>query len=170
MEGTKQESLKRALKKEEDEKSFYLKAASGAKSLLAKRMFEELALEEDAHGKRVLEIYETLKKDAAFKQWTTMARGPSRIEAVFQEISPESGEGCADDLCALQTGLEMEEESIKHYEILAQATNSTYEKRFYLDLAHEERAHYLHIMDAIQYLSDPVGWLYIHQKSMVDGG
>ena len=170
MEGTKQESLKRALGKEEDEKSFYLKAASGAKSLFAKRMFEELAGEEDVHGKRVLEIYETLKKDAAFKQWTTMARGISRIEAVFQEISPESGEECADDICALQTGLEMEEESVKHYETLAQATNSTYEKRFYLDLAHEERAHYLHIMDAIQYLSDPVGWLYIHQKSMVDGG
>ena len=45
MEGTKQESLKRALGKEEDEKSFYLKAASGAKSLFAKRMFEELARE-----------------------------------------------------------------------------------------------------------------------------
>ena len=170
MEGTKQESLKRALAKEVDEKSFYLKAAAGAKSLFAKRMFEELAAEEDAHGKRVLEIFETLKKDAAFGQWTTMAHGPSRIEAVFQEISPESGEECADDLCALQTGLEMEEESVKHYEVLAKATDSTYEKRFYLDLAHEERAHYLHIMDAIQYLSDPVGWLYIHQKSMVDGG
>ena len=170
MEGTKQESLKRALEKEEDEKSFYLKAASGAKSLFAKRMFEELAGEEDVHGKRVLEIFETLKKDDAFKQWTAMARGPSRIEAVFQEISPGSSEECADDLCALQTGLEMEEKSIKHYETLVQATDSTYEKRFYLDLAHEERAHYLHIMDAIQYLSDPVGWLYIHQKSMADGG
>jgi rubrerythrin len=170
MEGTKQESLKRALEKEQDEKSFYLKAASGAKSLFAKRMFEELAREEDVHGKRVLEIFETLKKDAAFKQWTTMAGGPSRIGAVFQEISLESSEQCADDLCALQAGLEMEEESVKHYETLAQATDSTYEKRFYLDLAHEERAHYLHIMDAIQYLSDPAGWLYIHQKSMVDGG
>ena len=59
-------------------------------------MFEELAGEEDVHGKKVLEIYETLKKDAAFKQWSTMARVPSRIEAVFQEISPESGEECAD--------------------------------------------------------------------------
>ena len=127
-------------------------------------------MREDVHGKGVLEIYETLKKDAAFKQWTTMARGPSRIEAAFQEISPEKGEECADDLCALQAGLEMEEESIKHYETLAQGTDSTYEKRFEIDLAHEERAHYLHIMDAIQYLSDPVGWHYIHQKSMVDGG
>ena len=53
----------------------------------------------------MLEIYETLKKDAAFKQWTTMARGPSRIEAAFQEISPDKSEECADDLCALQAGL-----------------------------------------------------------------
>ncbi len=170
MEGTKQQSLRRALEKEEGEKSFYLNAASGAKSLFARRVFEELAREEDVHEKRVLEVFETLKKDAAFTQWTTMASGPSRIEAVFQEISPGSSEECADDLCALQTGLEMEEKSVKHYETLVQATDSTYEKRFYLDLAHEERAHYLHIMDAIQYLSDPVGWHYIHQKSMVDGG
>jgi rubrerythrin len=43
--------------------------ASGAKSLFARRMFEELAREEDVHGRRVLEIFETLKKDDAFKQW-----------------------------------------------------------------------------------------------------
>src|SRR5271157_4404343 len=167
---TREERLRRALAKEDEEKSFYLQAASGAKSVFAKRIFEELALEEDIHGKRVLEIFEGLKKDEAFKEWVATVSGPSRLGELFRGISLEKAEECEDDICALQTGLEMEEKSIKHYETLVQATDSTYEKRFYLDLAHEERAHYLHIMDAIQYLSDPVGWHYIHQKSMVDGG
>lgn len=167
---TREERLRRALAKEDEEKSFYLQAASRAKSVFAKRIFEELALEEETHGKRVLEIFEGLKKDEAFKEWTTTVSGPSRLGELFMGISLEKAEGCEDDICALRTGLEMEEKSVAHYETLAQAAESVHERRLYLTLAHEERGHYLRVMDAIEYLSDPVGWHYIHQKSMVDGG
>ena len=167
---TREERLRRALAKEDEEKSFYLQAASGARNVFAKRIFEELALEEDLHEKRVLEIFEGLKKDEAFKKWITTVRGPSKLEELFHTISTEKAERCEDDICALKTGLEMEEKSVVHYETLAQAAENIYEKRLYLTLAYEERGHYLRVMDAIEYLSDPVGWHYIHQRSMVDGG
>ena len=41
------EALKKAIQMEEDGKQFYLKVAKEAKNLLVKRVFEQLAQEED---------------------------------------------------------------------------------------------------------------------------
>ena len=56
------------------------------------------------------------------------------------------------------------------WEGLAALAADNREKRFYLTLSGEERGHYMRIMDSIQYLTDPVGWFYVKQGSMVDGG
>jgi rubrerythrin len=170
MDKTKEQNLQLAIQMERDGKAFFLKAASGADNLLAKRIFEELAIQEDFHIERILLIYEQMKKEEPLKEWITAIAGVGKLDKVFQESLQEKAQASENDLNALRFGLEIEDKSIKYYENLANHAPDSYEKRFYLTLSHEERDHYLRIMDSIEYLSDPVGWFYTKQKSMVDGG
>jgi len=170
MDKTKEQNLQLAIQMERDGKAFFLKAASGADNLLAKQIFEELAIQEDFHIERILLIYEQMKKEEPLKEWITAIAGVGKLDKVLQESLQEKAQASENDLNALRFGLEIEDKSIKYYENLANHAPDSYEKRFYLTLSHEERDHYLRIMDSIEYLSDPVGWFYTKQKSMVDGG
>jgi rubrerythrin len=170
MDKTKEQNLQLAIEMERDGKAFFLKAASGSENALAKRILEELARQEDFHIERILQIYEQMKKEEPLKEWITSVAGTGKLDKVFQESLQEKAQASENDLNALRFGLEIEDKSIKYYENLAGHALDSYEKRFYLTLSHEERDHYLRIMDSIEYLSDPVGWFYTKQRSMVDGG
>ncbi len=170
MDRTKEQNLQLAIQMEKDGKAFYLKAGADAENLLAKNIFEELARQEDFHIERILFLYEQMKKDEPFKEWITTIAGVEKLDRVFQESLQEKAQASENDLNALRFGLEIEDKSVKYYENLANYALDSHEKRFYLTLSHEERDHYLKIMDSIEYLSDPVGWFYTKQKSMVDGG
>ena len=170
MDKTKEQSLQTAIEMEREGKAFFLKAASGAENVIVKRMFEELARQEDFHIERVLLIYEQMKNEKPLKEWVTTVAGTGQLDKVFQESLQDKAQASENDLTALHFGLEIEDKSIKYYEGLAGHTADSYEKRFYLTLSHEERDHYLRIMDSIEYLSDPTGWFYTKQRSMVDGG
>ncbi len=170
MDKTKEQSLQLAIDMEREGKAFYLKAASGSENTLARKIFEELARQEDFHIERILQIYEKMKGEESFKEWITSVAGIGSLDKVFQESLQEKAQASENDLNALRFGLELEDKSIKYYEKLASNALDSYEKRFYLTLSHEERDHYLRIMDSIEYLSDPVGWFYTKQRAMVDGG
>lgn len=170
MDKAKEQSLQTAIEMEREGKAFFLKAASGSESVVAKRMFEELARQEDIHIERILLIYEQMKNEKAFEEWVTTVAGTGQLDKVFQESLQEKAQTSENDLNALRFGLEIEDKSVKYYEKLASHALDSYEKRFYLTLSHEEGDHYLRIMDSIEYLSDPTGWFYTKQRSMVDGG
>jgi rubrerythrin len=170
MDKTKEQNLQLAIQMERDGKAFYLKAAAGAENAFAQKIFEELARQEDFHIERILLLYDQMKKEEPLKEWITAVAGVGKLEKVFQESLQEKAQASENDVNALRFGLEIEDKSVKFYENLATHAVDSYEKRFYLTLSHEERDHYLRIMDSIEYLSDPVGWFYTRQKSMVDGG
>jgi rubrerythrin len=81
----------------------------------------------------------------------------------------EQGVGGKDDLEALKTGLKMEQCSIDYYTKLAKETPIPLARRFFMSLAHEERGHYLMLLDMHNYLTDPADWFYVTEMSMVDG-
>ncbi len=64
IEKTKEQNLQLAIQMEGDGEAFFLKAASGADDLLAKRIFEELARQKVCILKIVL-IYEQIKGGAS---------------------------------------------------------------------------------------------------------
>lgn len=163
-------ALKLAIQMEEEGKTFYLQSAARVKSTLARKIFEELAVQEDHHIVMIKKIYGELKGDQPFKQWMSSAHGAGRLEKIFQESLQDKARASEDDLAALQFGLGIEEKSITYYEKLAAEAENPFEKRFYLALSYEERGHYLRITDAMEYLKDPVGWFYISERDMVDGG
>jgi rubrerythrin len=162
--------LRGAIEMEEEGKQFYLQSAAKVKSILARKIFEELAAEEDHHIAVIKKIYQELAQDKTLNRWVTTAHGPSNLEKIFKESLIEKAKAAEGDLEALRFGLDREQKSITYYETLANETGSFFEKRFYLTLSYEERGHFLRIMDGIEYLTDPAGWLYVSERDMVDGG
>jgi len=166
----KEEALKQAIKVEEEGKQFYLQAAEKCQSVLAQRIFEELARDEDLHIKKIHEIYGRLKEEKPVGEWVTSVGEPSRLEKVFQESLVEKASASSDDLEALRFAQDREEESVKYYEDLARESPDPQEKRFYLTLSYEERGHHLSIIDSIEFLTDPEGWFRMKERAGLDGG
>jgi len=163
-------ALKKAIKLEKDGIDFYLKSAEKAKNTLVKKIFEGLVREEENHIKMINQIFEKLKKNETLKEWITGSGLSGELEKVFQDSLVEKAKRSKNDIEALRIALDMEDKSVKYYEKLASKTDNPFEKRFYMTLSYEERGHYLRIMDSIEYISDPAGWYFIKQGSMVDGG
>ncbi len=164
-------ALKRAIEMEEEGKAFYLRSAKEATSDLAKKIFEQLAREEDKHIVAIRRIYASLEGSGSLKEWiTTTGTNPMDLEKVFRESLVEKASASETDLAAMRFALDLEDKSVKYYETLADASENPFERRFFMTLSYEERGHYLRIFDSIEYLTDPTGWYYVHERDMVDGG
>jgi rubrerythrin len=169
MELDRKTALKRAIEMEQEGKMFYLESAQKAVSVLAKKMFEELAGAEDTHIETIQKIYDTLQEDKPFKQWVTTVGPSGALEKVFEESLVEKAKASEDDIEALRLGLQLEDKSIGYYESLAAATDNSFERRFFLALSYEERGHYLKIMDSIEYLTNPTSWIYLRDGRNLEG-
>jgi rubrerythrin len=154
---------------EKEGKRFYLQSAEKSQSLLAKRIFEELAYEEDLHIKKIDEIYSKLRERKGFKDWVTSIGEPSKIKKVFEEFLIPKASASKGELDALRFALDLEDKSIKYYEGLATEAENPNEKRFYLTLSYEERGHYLMILDSIEFLTDPEGWFRLKEGEILEG-
>ena len=78
MDKTKEQNLQLAIQMERDGKAFFLKAESGAENVLAKKIFEELARQEDFHIERILSLYDQMKKEESLKEWITAVAGAAK--------------------------------------------------------------------------------------------
>ncbi len=165
----KDNALLKAIEMERDGKKFYLEAALKVKNVLARHIFEELALAEDIHIETIQRIYNNLQTDKPFREWVTVVAPSGKLEKVFEESLGDKAKASEDDVNALRFGLEIEERSVKYYEGLAAGTGDVFEKRFYLALAYEEQGHVLKIMDAIEYVSDPTSWIYLRDGRNLEG-
>jgi len=164
-------ALKDAIQMEVDGRKFYLEAAKKVKSEGVRDILEYLAESEKYHIQKFTEIYQSLQKDPAWTE-TLAAFHPPKAEpfvCVLAMAKEEQGTGGADDLEALRTGLNMEQCAIDYYTKLAKETPHPLARRFFMSLAHEERGHYMYLLDMHNYLTDPADWFYVTQRSHVDG-
>jgi rubrerythrin len=168
METDKDQCMTQAIEMEKEGKAFYLKAAAKVESPLARAVFEELAKDEERHIEKIVQIYTTMKEGKPLTEWITCVAAGVNPRITFSEGS--RAQSSTSDMDALRFGLDMEEKSIKYYQDLADKALDRREKRFYLALSQEEWTHYLKLMDSIEYMTDPVGWHYVHEKDMEDGG
>ena len=164
-------ALKDAVQMELEGRQFYQEAAKKAKNPGVRQIFEYLAESEKYHIEKFNEIYRGLEKDP---QWTASlaAFNPPKHEpyvCVLAMAQADQGTGGQDDLQALRTGIKMEECSIDYYTKLARETNIPLARRFFMSVAHEERDHYLTLMDMHNYLTMPEDWFYVTQMGHVDG-
>ena len=165
------QALKDAVQMELEGRQFYLEAAKKAESPGVRQIFDYLAESEKYHIDKFKEIYQGLEKDP---NWTAplAAFNPPKHEpyiCVMAMTQADQGTGGQDDLQALRSALKMEECGIDYYTKLARETKIPLARRFFMSVAHEERAHYLTLMDMHNYLTLPEDWFYVTQMSNVDG-
>jgi len=164
-------ALKDAVQMEIEGRQFYLEAAKKVKSPGVRDIMEYLAESEKYHIEKFNEVYRSLEKDPGWNE-TMAAFNPPKHEpfvCVMAMTKDEQGAGGDDDLQALKTGIKMEECSIDYYTKLAKETNNPLARRFFMSVAHEERGHYLTLMDMHNYLTMPEDWFYVTQGGHVDG-
>jgi rubrerythrin len=165
------QALKDAVQMELEDREFYLQAAKKVKSGGVRQIMEYLAETEKYHIGKIKEIYQRLQRDPNWTEEMAAFEPPHHEPFVCVTAMAQEGQetGGKDDLEALKTGIKMEDCSIDHYTKLAREATTPLARRFFLSIAHEERSHYLILVDMHNYLTDPVGWFYVTQKSMEDG-
>jgi len=165
------QALKDAVQMELEGRQFYLEAAKKVESAGVREILEYLAESEKYHIEKFNQIYRSLEKDPAWTESLAAFTPPKHepyvcVLAMSKEYQASGGK---DDLQALRTGINMENCSIDYYTKLARETNSPLARRFFMSIAHEERGHYLMLLDMHNYLSLPEDWFYVKQMSHVDG-
>ena len=165
------QALKDAVQMELEGRQFYLEAAKKVESAGVREILEYLAESEKYHIEKFNEIYQSLQKDPAWTE-SLAAFSPPKHEpyvCVLAMAKENQASGGQDDLQALRTGIKMEDCSIDYYTKLAKETTNPLARRFFMSIAHEERGHFLMLMDMHNYLSLPEDWFYVKQMSHVDG-
>ncbi len=165
------QALKDAVRMELEGRQFYLEAAGKVQNPGVRQILEYLAESEKYHIDKFNEIYRDLEKDPAWTE-SMAAFNPPRHEpyiCVLAMAQADQETGGQDDLQALRTGIQMEDCSIDYYTKLARESKNPLARRFFMSVAHEERGHYLTLMDMHNYLTLPEDWFYVKQMSNVDG-
>ncbi|MBN1545871.1 MAG: ferritin family protein [Syntrophaceae bacterium] len=169
MSDSRLEALKHALEMEEDGKKFYEKCLRETKNDTGKWMFEFLIRAEESHIKKFTELYNTMEASGKWPEKTASETRdvPTNIFAEALAKSKDKEAGTADDIEAIKTAGELEEESVKYYQSLAAAATDPMEKKFYMLLVNEETEHFLSLMDSLAFFENPQ--LYYHQKEITRG-
>jgi rubrerythrin len=165
------QALKDAVRMELEGRQFYLEAAKKVQNSGVRQILEYLAESEKYHIEKFNEIYRDLEKAPAWTE-SMAAFNPPRHEpyiCVLAMAQADQETGGKDDLQALRTGIQMEDCSIDYYTKLARESRNPLARRFFMSVAHEERGHYLTLMDMHNYLTLPEDWFYVKQMSNVDG-
>ena len=166
------ETLEAALKFEEDERAFFLAASEKTKEMFGKSTFLGLADAEPDHIERIKTIYESLSKTGQWPDTPSLLCPRCSVEELFeqavseidQNVKPTTGE-----LEALKLGIQFEEKGVKLYTDMSNEASHPLEKKFYTQLANEERGHMLLLKDVEAYYDDPAHWFSSKERSHWDG-
>ena len=169
------ESLKLALKTEEDGRRMYLKSAAKVTNPLAKSTLSKLAEEELYHIEAIKKFYNSLAKktgadpEAAFEKAvnyelrmkTIFEAARSRMEAAVEE-DPNA-------IDAYHAALEFEEEGAKMYKELGEKTDNSKARVLYAFLFEQESEHYRMLSETMLYLENPAQWFGEQEKWHFEG-
>lgn len=167
------EALKIAIDMEKDGKEYYLQASHESCNEVGRKLLQSLALEEDTHSQKIVEIYNIIQKKEGWPAASFQAdRGKALREliTVTCEIVGVNVKAAANELDAINTAIDKEKKSYDFYN--RQSQNATYdtERDFYEAIAGEERQHELILLNYYEYLSDPVDWFTRVEHHSLDGG
>lgn len=167
------QALEKALQMEKDGQEFYQKAEQKCTNPLAKKLFKHLAEQEIVHMRIIKEIHEKVSSRAEWPKIETTFKHEKSLRNVFQEATENMEKGVkatSDEIEALKTAMNMEDESYSYYNNRTKEASSPAEKSFYQALAAEERGHHLALLNSYEYLTDPQSWFAKEEHWSLDGG
>jgi len=166
------EALKIAIDMEKDGKECYLQASQESGNEVGKKLLQSLALEEDNHYQKILEIYRVIQKRQG---WPAVEFHPDkgkRLREIFTgtgEVIGVNIKAGAAEFDAIKTVIKKEKKSYDFYK--DQSQNAAYDtgRDFYEALAGEEMEHELILENYYEYLIDPVDWFTRVEHHSLDG-
>ncbi|MCX7785401.1 MAG: ferritin family protein [candidate division WOR-3 bacterium] len=160
-------ALETALEAEKQGLQTYLNFAYQTKDESGKNMFIRLASDEFEH----MTILEKQKMSVAEKEcWINVKIPSSEIEQLVPKIKEKTkrirGSEGLDQLLALRTALELEDNAIKFYREQEQKSTDPKAKEMYRRLRKMEQAHYELIQAEIDYIEKTGFWFNLREFSL----
>ena len=163
--------LKTALEMEEKGKKHYDQAALTSRNELGREIFKMLSDYEVEHQKRIREIYAKLEGGESWTGDLAEFEAVTDLTGVFRELAKKQAaeKVRADDVEALNMGMDFENASIRFYQEQSRAARDSHEKRFLDLMTLEERGHLNVLADMRLYYTDPEAWYIEKDRVHLDG-
>lgn len=166
------EALKVAIKFEKDGRKFFLDASKKTNQKYGKLMFQSIADAELEHIERIREVYDSLTRTGEWPDRPALFTTKRPLKNVFEEAREKVDQNVkveTDDIEAAAMAREYEEKGFRFYQDLADRAKALIERKFYQQLAYEERGHLLIFQDMHEYFIDPVHWFSKKERLHWDG-
>jgi rubrerythrin len=163
--------LSTAIDLEKKGRAFYQRAAKKCEDTNCRDLFKMLADQELSHIERIRKIYDSLSSGEGWCEWREQGTHPN-LGRVFRELTFKHGadvESRSTDLEALDTGLELEKQSIKYYQDALAKAASAEEKEFLQAMVGEEKMHHQGLADLRLYIENPAAYFNEKEKPHWDG-
>ncbi|MFA5317527.1 MAG: ferritin family protein [Dehalococcoidales bacterium] len=155
-------ALQEAEKMEVDGKTFYLEMSRKSVNQRGRELFQILAEEEDVHRQDFRKIYDAVLSGLEIPGHEILSEEASKLHSLFcqavEEVEKEIKAPAA-ELEAIDTAIRMEQDGIDFYLNQARKAEFPRVRRFYRELADEEKRHKATLEDYRKYAVDPAGWL-----------
>ena len=113
---------------------------------------------------------------SAKKDWPTtgfQADGGRGLRTVFARALEEMDsdiKSMPNEIDAVQTAMDMENQTLDYYKEQSQKAKYEAERDFYKTLAAQESEHHLVLLDYYEFLKDPAAWFVQKEHPSLDGG
>jgi rubrerythrin len=167
------EVLKMAIDMEKDGKECYRKASQESSNEVGRKLLQSLALEEDTHRQKFVEIYQVIQKREGWPANGFQPDKGKRLRKLFAatcEVTGVNVKAEAAELDAINTAINKEKKSYDFYHQQSQNATFNTERDFFESLAAEEREHELILVNYYEYLMDPADWFTRVEHHSLDGG
>ncbi len=154
-------ALRAALKLEHKGSAFYLKMSEKTGNILAKRLFDQLAMQEVEHIGRINEIYSAITQGQSWPEPRGKKIGylEAEMKKVFARINHTRSKEKLDNISGMKVAMDMEWYSYKMYQKFVNAAVDGPEKEFFKRMLEEETKHYEALSNVYAYLTNSGDWL-----------
>jgi rubrerythrin len=166
-------ALEAAIQMEIDGKEFYQKASRASNNELGTQLLAKLADEEDDHRQIFESIYKDISAEKGWPDWQLHADGILGLKTLFSSAVEEIGtsvKSIPEEIDAVQTAMDMENKTYDFYNEQLATANYDAEKKFYWQLAAQEKEHHRVLLDYYEFLKDPAAWFVLKEHPTIDGG
>lgn len=169
------ESLKLAIKTEEDGRAMYLNAAEKVTNPLAKATMKQLAKEETIHIEVIKKFYESIKagREAGIDTFMSEAMNYDLRKKTIFEVAQERMEATVEAdpnaVDAYNAALKFEEDGANMYKELAGKTTDPVARKLYDFMFEQESEHYRLLNESLNYLENPNQWFIGEEKPHFEG-
>jgi rubrerythrin len=166
------EAITVALENELNERDFYLAQSKKTDNPVGKKMFLQIAAEEDEHYRRLQRIHEELSRQGKWPDTVSNTAGTSNIRATFKKIAglaEKTPAASRDDIDALNIAIQFETKAHSFYTTLCNAAETGAEMEFFKLLASVEWEHLMTLKESLLFFENPADWFAEHEKSQLEG-